>query len=491
MEINRQYIGARYVPKFYEGSNGTEWDENHIYDPLTIVTYLGNSYTSKKSVPAAIGNPMSNPEYWAATGNYNAQVEQYRQDTLRVEEKVETVEPILDAVVTPEMFGAVGDGVSDDTQAIQDAINTNKRVLLEPYKNYKVTNLTCTDGIIEGNNSTITISGSITKTNQSGKLTFKRVRFVADGNNPLFTGYLSWLYAEQCDFNDFDVVMLQSLGTFVGFSTFVECFFNRGNTVMQSSVSLNAITFYKCSFSDIGDIAFKCSRYEAMNFDSCTFASCDVILGSYLAALCKLDSVSFTSCYFETNALLDDSKSYAGNAGYYAGNISFFGGFYNSPSQMINIVSPSSAYNLTLFIRGLNFVQASDGVINLTEKVFGEIEAIGALNTTKVTGEHLNIRQIGNDTVYNSAKVSAPSLVPTTNDTTRHAIGVFDTYHLPTWGCDGGASVLLPTIAAELTLAQLKALTYLPYICIGFDRTTHKTYIKYGSDWYDMSGNAV
>lgn len=81
---NRQYIGARYVPKLYDGTNETEWDANVTYEPLTIVTYLGNSYTSKKAVPAGVGNPIDNPTYWASTGNYNAQVEQYRQDTVKV-----------------------------------------------------------------------------------------------------------------------------------------------------------------------------------------------------------------------------------------------------------------------------------------------------------------------------------------------------------------------------------------------------------------------
>lgn len=74
-----QYIGARYVPKFYNGSNGTEWDANTAYEALTIVTYLTNSYTSIKAVPASVGNPQNNPEYWASTGNYNAQVENLQQ----------------------------------------------------------------------------------------------------------------------------------------------------------------------------------------------------------------------------------------------------------------------------------------------------------------------------------------------------------------------------------------------------------------------------
>ena len=102
MEINRQYIGARYVPKFYEGSNGTEWDANHIYEALTIVTYLGNSYTSKKSVPASVGNPMENPTYWAATGNYNAQVEEYREEVADALEEVADAVEEVERLVNPD-----------------------------------------------------------------------------------------------------------------------------------------------------------------------------------------------------------------------------------------------------------------------------------------------------------------------------------------------------------------------------------------------------
>ena len=47
----RQYIGARYVPKF---ATPTEWNNSLSYEGLTIVTHLGNSFTSKKPVPAGI-----------------------------------------------------------------------------------------------------------------------------------------------------------------------------------------------------------------------------------------------------------------------------------------------------------------------------------------------------------------------------------------------------------------------------------------------------
>lgn len=70
-----QYIGARYVPEF---AKPLVWDSSREYEPLTIVYTEGNSYTSRQYVPAGID--ISNDDYWALTGNYNAQIEQYRRE---------------------------------------------------------------------------------------------------------------------------------------------------------------------------------------------------------------------------------------------------------------------------------------------------------------------------------------------------------------------------------------------------------------------------
>ena len=78
---NRQYVGARYVPKVMG-----EWNKALQYEALSIVTYSGNSFTSKVPVPANID--ISNKAYWVNTGNYNAQVELYRQETAQLENRL-------------------------------------------------------------------------------------------------------------------------------------------------------------------------------------------------------------------------------------------------------------------------------------------------------------------------------------------------------------------------------------------------------------------
>lgn len=106
------YVGARYVPKIVG-----DWDSNTKYEPLTVVLYQGSSYTSKTFVPKGVF--PTNEQYWAKTGDYNAQVEQYRQDTLNL---IDTVELNTKYWVNPEKYGAKFDGVTDDSRAIEEAI---------------------------------------------------------------------------------------------------------------------------------------------------------------------------------------------------------------------------------------------------------------------------------------------------------------------------------------------------------------------------------
>lgn len=70
-----QYIGARYVPIF---ADPIEWDNKRAYEALTIVLYQGNSFTTRQYTPAGID--INNEAFWAETGNYNAQIEQYRRE---------------------------------------------------------------------------------------------------------------------------------------------------------------------------------------------------------------------------------------------------------------------------------------------------------------------------------------------------------------------------------------------------------------------------
>lgn len=94
----REYIGSRYVPEFgRHGEESIAWDDSAPYEPLTIVLYQGNSYTSRQYVPAGV--PITNETYWAETGNFNAQVEAYRSEVQGFDSRIDALETPIDKIL--------------------------------------------------------------------------------------------------------------------------------------------------------------------------------------------------------------------------------------------------------------------------------------------------------------------------------------------------------------------------------------------------------
>lgn len=103
-----QYIGARYMPIF---ADPPEHSSAKTYEPLTIVLHEGNSYTSKQFVPKGI--QITNETYWAETGNYNAQVEQYRQEVARLSDDVDDL--LLQSATHIKRYATVAEMQADST----------------------------------------------------------------------------------------------------------------------------------------------------------------------------------------------------------------------------------------------------------------------------------------------------------------------------------------------------------------------------------------
>lgn len=151
------YVGARYVPKF---ANPLEWAENTAYEAMTVVSYNNNSYTSKIPVPGTIGNPANNPQYWALTGNYNAQVEQYRQETIQFKNEIKTSEEAYKNEIT-ESQNAFKSEVAERQNAFKNEVtegqNNFQSTLTSNYSNLKqeVNNLTLSAGNPEATSAEI------------------------------------------------------------------------------------------------------------------------------------------------------------------------------------------------------------------------------------------------------------------------------------------------------------------------------------------------
>lgn len=202
-----QYIGARYVPLF---ADPAEWTKTRTYEPLTIVMHEGNSFTSKQFVP--IGIDINNDDFWAETGNYNAQVEAYRQEVLRFDNRITNNKNDINTLtnnlntltnnieslyVTPEMFGAVGDGETDDIEAFENmfafvnshivAVDSSNYstipIKLYPKKymisrNINISNeIPCNVIEIDGNNGWILGNGFYFENNAGWKVSIKNLNF--------------------------------------------------------------------------------------------------------------------------------------------------------------------------------------------------------------------------------------------------------------------------------------------------------------------------
>ena len=199
----RTYVGARYVPLIVG-----KWNNEIEYEPLSIVTHEGNSFTSKKAVPTGID--INNTEYWVSTGNYNAQIEEYRKDVAAVMDTLNSKPGIysnvselrsadnleigmmvitlgyyeendgggsnyyvrakldddvdnggstliignhtlilLGDVVNVAQFGAKGDGITDDYNTLQKCFNTADRIYIPNKTYYTSKGLTFTGKSIE------------------------------------------------------------------------------------------------------------------------------------------------------------------------------------------------------------------------------------------------------------------------------------------------------------------------------------------------------
>lgn len=109
------YTGMRYVPVF---ADPAEWSSANSYEPLEIVIHKGNSYTSKTFVP--VGIDISDPQYWVLTGNYNAQVEQYRQDVANVKDQISTANADISKINT--QIGKINTQIDEIETELRDGI---------------------------------------------------------------------------------------------------------------------------------------------------------------------------------------------------------------------------------------------------------------------------------------------------------------------------------------------------------------------------------
>lgn len=125
------------------------WDITKQYPAWSVVNNNGDGYISIKPVPSGVD--IANTDYWILVANYSAlyadlqnRVNALENANIIIDGEIDNINDKIDkmGIINVKDFGAVGDGVTDDTQAINDAINAidNARVLYFPKGQYVISN---------------------------------------------------------------------------------------------------------------------------------------------------------------------------------------------------------------------------------------------------------------------------------------------------------------------------------------------------------------
>ena len=267
-----QYIGSRYVPLF---ADPAEWSSAKAYEPLTVVLHEGSSYTSKQSVP--VGIDIDNTDFWAQTGNYNAQMEQYRR----------------------EVGGVVSDMADLREEVTQDISD---------------------------------IAASVADKMEYGR--FKTVRDFAESANPLSE------LLNHCANNDFvalidDIVTVSSSITVSGTNLYIV---GRGSGKLEFTTSGNAITFAGLNSVSVSDLTIVDTKLSAessrdnrlfyfvncsnINISRCVAGPCNSASCFYITGNSR-PIVHIDGCSFNDFASTDGIGLYNSNGILIATNCSF------------------------------------------------------------------------------------------------------------------------------------------------------------------------
>lgn len=189
--------------------------------------------------------------------------------------------------VTPEMYGAIGDGVVDDTIAIQNAVNNKGVIVFGAGKRYKITST-----IRIANNTILELNGAT-------------LQYVTQGGTRLFVNFLE-TDTDFTGYNGNGNIIIRN-GTIIGGNIS----FAHGENILLENVHFRnglsphfleicACKKYRilnCSF--VGVINSSLSVHEYINIDPAVYSAFPLIpRESAFFDGTKNDSIEVLSCYF-------------------------------------------------------------------------------------------------------------------------------------------------------------------------------------------------
>lgn len=204
--------------------------------------------------------------------------------------------PVIETYVAPEIFGAEGDGVADDSTAIQNAVNNKGLILFSSGKDYKITST-----IRLGKDTILDLNGStITSTNKHLFFNFQSTDiftgYTGNGNitirnGTIIGGALSFAHGEN--------IRLENV-----------TFKNSLNDHFLEIAGCKNYIIDHCRFIGMENVTSSVQEY--INVDPCTRPAFPWLPdGSAFYDGTKNDGISINNCYFSLGA---DDYEYGFNA---------------------------------------------------------------------------------------------------------------------------------------------------------------------------------
>lgn len=307
MKGYNKYVGARYVPIF-DG----EWDKNKSYEPLVIVSYKGNSYTSKTFVP--VGADINDTKYWAITGNYNAQVEYYRQEVVNLSNTVATcAKKSYKDIYVEDVHKDIADMKTKIETILEEETGAINLIFTKDFSISPIainrTDIKFTGDVdvtsVDGESTTFSING---KSYESVNCTISNNKVIC--NNSAFSvgdivvfsgtnGFASMITAMEsdgfliCDTPIFAVSGITSVKKYDKSNIIFDGLNFKGKAKYTIGCYSPFITIKNCNFENTNGVAFT-NGYCVI--DSCNFNDCSVSVLLYEASHCVVKNCSMTHC---------------------------------------------------------------------------------------------------------------------------------------------------------------------------------------------------
>lgn len=424
-----------------------------------------------------------------------------------------------DITINVKMFGAKGDGVTDDTQAIQNAVNSGKKIYF-PIGKYKITST------IQLPNNLITLYGvkreSVILADETVNIVFSNVKKYSYFNNLdihftniCFQGSISYCEFENIYCNgDIDTsIALNDLDDiWCGFTTFINCTFLNSKCVLKTDNSINYVKFNDCTFQYLKYVICG-GGSEAISFNHCDFEFMQngTIFVSRSRGLAYYRGNSFNDCYIENASILNtDIVAFNGesqlktalfntvvNGGWVYNEIPLFKmNFSPSSIKYSNVYTITQTQTTPLFhLTGDISLMYEQGYCACLYKIdssttnYNDAKNIiqGTSRCVLIIASKYNQWEVSNDIKFNNGIILGDTLPK--NSSKGAMVYASDGNFKVT---NGSNSIpILGLVYRATSLADLKAITGLTDVCFGLAKDTKELYFYDGSAWKKVNYTTV